>query len=338
MENSRRQLQYLSIALAAILAVVGVLVIALDWHQVRRVASEANWKLAPMVLLFTVISYACLSYRFTIMNRIFGIPMSQRDLTEIGFVSITLNHILSLGAAGYSLRILVMKRSGLAVGDILAASLFDSYLNNLALFLLFPVGLVHLLLSQPLSRGEATGAVLAAVIAILGILIAAAVLVSQPIRLVILRLIAKVWRSLTHHEIPPALGNLDATLARGMAVIRGRPLVLALPLGLIVADWASSIIALGFCFDALGNPISPGVLLTGFVVGVTLGMISMIPGGLGVQDGSMAGIYALLGVPLEQTVLAAALFRIIYYFIPFFVSLGFYRRLVHQMGQAQPGT
>jgi uncharacterized membrane protein YbhN (UPF0104 family) len=54
----------------------------------------------------------------------------------------------------------------------------------------------------------------------------------------------------------------------------------------------------------------------------------MIPGGLGVQEGSMAAVYALLGVPFGQALLAAILFRAIYYFIPFLFSLGFYWRLM----------
>ena len=42
----------------------------------------------------------------------------------------------------------------------------------------------------------------------------------------------------------------------------------------------------------------------------------------------MAGIYHLLGVPLEEAVLVAVLFRIVYYMAPFGVSLVFYRRLM----------
>jgi uncharacterized protein (TIRG00374 family) len=71
-----------------------------------------------------------------------------------------------------------------------------------------------------------------------------------------------------------------------------------------------------------------GTLLTGFSLGITAGFISLVPGGLGVQEGSMAGIYALLGVPIQTALLSAILFRIIYYFIPFLISLGFYRRLL----------
>ena len=50
----------------------------------------------------------------------------------------------------------------------------------------------------------------------------------------------------------------------------------------------------------------------------------MVPGGMGVQEASMAGTYHLLGVPLEQAVLVALLFRLVYYMAPFGVSLVFY--------------
>jgi uncharacterized protein (TIRG00374 family) len=123
-------------------------------------------------------------------------------------------------------------------------------------------------------------------------------------------------------------------MTRGVAALRRQPLLFALLVGLIGADWMASVVALWFCFDALGDPIGAGVLLTGFAIGITAGVLSMVPGGLGVQEGSMAGIYALLGVPFHQAVLASILFRVVYYLVPYVVSLGFYWRLLRQVGQA----
>ncbi|MGB3681320.1 MAG: flippase-like domain-containing protein, partial [Rubrobacteraceae bacterium] len=104
------------------------------------------------------------------------------------------------------------------------------------------------------------------------------------------------------------------------------------PLVFVVGDWGASIATLWFCFAALGQPVSPGILIAGFAVGVTVGMLSMVPGGLGVQEGSMAATYALFGVPLGQAALAAVLFRLVYYIVPFLVSLAFYRRLLREVG------
>ena len=117
--------------------------------------------------------------------------------------------------------------------------------------------------------------------------------------------------------------------------IRMHPHVLFLPVILIVADWVFTLAALWLCFHALGVYLGPDVLITGFSVGIIAGVISMIPGGLGVQEGSMSSMYALLGVPFEHAILGAILFRVVYYFVPFLFSLGFYRQLLRETVQAR---
>ena len=54
----------------------------------------------------------------------------------------------------------------------------------------------------------------------------------------------------------------------------------------------------------------------------------MVPGGLGVQEASMAGMYALFGVPFAQAVLASIPFRVVCDFVPYFMSLAMCRRLL----------
>jgi uncharacterized protein (TIRG00374 family) len=72
------------------------------------------------------------------------------------------------------------------------------------------------------------------------------------------------------------------------------------------------------------------VLLTGFNFGVTLTLIPLIPGSIGVQEASMAGMMALFGVPFSQGVIAAILFRVVYYFVPFLASLALYWSLLRE--------
>lgn len=336
MEGQEHRRQRLLVGTILMLVLLGALVVALDWREVRGLVGEVDWELAPLALLFTAISYACLSYGLAAVYRIFGIRMGQRDLLEIGFVSIVLNQLITVGGlAGLSLRVLLMRQRGLATADIVAPSLFHSYFNNLAMFSLLPVGLVHLLVSYPLSPGQAIGVGVVAGVVALFLVLASLVVFSTSARVAALRVLARGWLLVARRDIRASLGEFGTALGRGVAVTRARPFVLSLPLGLIVGDWVASVAALWFCFDALGSPLGLGVLLTGFGVGITVGLLSMVPGGLGVQEASMSGIYVLLGVPLHQAVLAAILFRVTYYFIPFVASLGFYRRLLKVTGQAR---
>jgi uncharacterized protein (TIRG00374 family) len=135
---------------------------------------------------------------------------------------------------------------------------------------------------------------------------------------------------ITRHKIDTALNDFDNAMTRGVTLIRHRPGVLLMLLLVAVGDWVGAITALWFCFAALGTLCGVGTLITGFSLGITAGFISMIPGGLGVQEGSMVGIFTLLGIPGSTAVLAAILFRIVYYFVPFLISLGFYYRLLRE--------
>jgi uncharacterized protein (TIRG00374 family) len=316
------------IAIAVVvLVLLGVTIVALDWGQVRLVLGQADWRLVFVALVFTTLSYGCLSYSFAVVSRTFGVGLNRRDLFELGFVSYTLNHLVaSGGTAGHSLRMLLIKRRGLPVRDVLAASLFHSMLNNLLLFILVPVGVIYLLTNRSLPGDAAIGIGAAAGVLLLLIVVVTAVLVVGTFRAAVLGLAGAAWRKVTHRNIDQQLKDLDSALGCGVGASRSRPTILVFLL--VVADWAFSIAALGFCFDALGDPVGPGVLLTGFSIGVVVGLISMVPGGLGVQEGSMAAVYALLGVPFEQAVLAAILFRAVYYLVPFLISLSLYWRLL----------
>jgi uncharacterized protein (TIRG00374 family) len=336
MEEAKPSRQRWATAFVMLLILFGLVVVFLDWNQVRKILGETDWKLVPLALLVTVISYTSLSYGWAVTNQVFGVRMRRRDLSEIGFVSTVLNHLISAGgAAGFSVRFLMMGAQGATIKDIVAASLFYSYLSSLGMLALLPIGLLYLFVKHPLSSAAAVGVGIGAVVLIALFFLASALVFSRSLRTGVLHVLGRAMRAIIRRDVTSSMDEFDATMTRGVAAMRHRPLTFALLLGSIALDWSSSVASLWFCFDALGDPLKVGVLLTGFAIGVTAGVLSMVPGGLGVQEGSMSGIYALLGVPLHQAVLAAIRFRVVYYLVPYLVSLGFYWRLLRQMRQAK---
>ena len=310
-----------------LLALLGVLVLLLDWREVRDVLAGAQWEWIPLALGLTVVSHLCLSQSFSQVNRAFKIPLSRRDLLSVGFVSSAMIAAIG-GLAGHSLRVLLLTRRGLAASDIMAPSLFHSYMESLVFFALIPSGLIYLLLSHPLSSGVAVWLSIGTGILGVAFLITALVFFFGPARSVALWVVQVFLRLVPRRDIGPALRNFDATLVRGLTEVRHQPQVLAWPVALILVDRIARVAIVWLCFQALGSDVGVGVAVTGFAVGVAAGVMSLIPGGIGIQEGSMAGIYHLLGVPLEEAVMVALLFRVVYYMAPFGVSLVFYRRLM----------
>jgi uncharacterized protein (TIRG00374 family) len=336
MERAKPSRQRWATAFVILLILFGLVVVFLDWNQVRKILGETDWKLVPLALLVTALSYTSLSYGWAVTNQIFGVRMRRRDLAQIGFVSTVLNHLISAGgAAGFSVRFLMMGAQGATMEDIVAASLFYTYLSGLGMLALLPTGLIYLFVKHPLSSSAAAGVGIGAILLMILFFLASALVFARSLRTRVLHVLGRAVRAITRRDMNASLDEFDATMTRGVAAMRHQPLTFALLLGSIALDWSSSMASLWFCFDALGDPLKVGVLITGFAIGVTAGVLSMVPGGLGVQEGSMSGIYALLGVPLHQAVLAAILFRVVYYLVPYLVSLGFYWRLLRQMRQAQ---
>lgn len=330
--HSKRTTPRWATAVIVVLLFCGLAIVLLDWRQVRQVLAATDWKLIPLALAATAVSYTAMSYGWAVANQTFGIPMRRRELAQVGFVSTVLNNLISAGgAAGFSVRFLMMGAQGAQIKDIVAASLFYSYLSALGMLALLPIGLVYLLARHPLA-GRGNAALLVATgILVVAFLLASALVFVRALRRRLLHGVTRAVQRVAHRDVSAALDDFDATMARGVEALRRWPLTLALLLGCIALDWLAALASLGVCFDALGTPLKVDVLVTGYSIGVTAGVLSMIPGGLGVQEGSMAGIYALLGAPLHQAALAAVLFRVVDYLIPYLVSFLFYWRLLRRM-------
>lgn len=308
--------------------VIGVL-ITMDWDKLRQILEQADWRAIPAAILFTAISYGATGYLFARVSRLMGIQMKMRDMTEIGFVTASLNHVVtSGGVAGYSVRYLLMRESGVALKDVLAASALHYYLTTLVMLGALPVAFVYLIFNSTMGRGVAIGIGAATSLVSIIFLFFTAMIFLQSMRGPFLRWAGKVANLVIGRDFSDTLEKFDQALARGVKRFRAQPREIFLAVSLVAMDEVGSATVLWFCFKALGPAVAPGVLMAGFVIGIIAGVISMVPGGLGVQEGSMAGVFALLGTPIEQAVLAALLFRVIYFLLPYFASFGFYGRLM----------
>ena len=89
-----------------------------------------------------------------------------------------------------------------------------------------------------------------------------------------------------------------------------------------VVYWLGDITCFHFVFLSLGFDIHWGVLIFGYGVAFLAGMISFIPGGLGVVEGSLVLIYTGLAVPSALAVAAILVFRLFSFWI--WIPFGLY--------------
>lgn len=322
--------------LVVLVALSGVVFIVLDWNNIRPALAQANWKLIPLALLATAISYTCISFNFAKVSKLLGVTMQTRELTSVGFISSSLNHIvLSGGAAGYSVRFMLMNRHGVTMRAVVAISILHFYLTAMWMMAMLPVSMIYLGFNAPLNRTTASflnvlGAILLLIMAVTTIFI-----FSHRWRKKVIGILIKGVPSLFGRDISAPLERFDATMEEGILAMRRQPSSAVIISALVVLDWTFSATALWLCFRALDLAPSAGQLVSGFVIGTVAGVSSVLPGGLGVQEASMTGIFSLFGHPLERAALAAILFRVLYTIVPYLVSLGFYRALLIQDSRKQ---
>jgi uncharacterized membrane protein YbhN (UPF0104 family) len=210
---------------------------------------------------------------------------------------------------------------------LLATSAFNAYVGSLLFLAMLPLALGYFMWSQPLNAQQTAGGILLMVLVGLGFLVATAVILSSPVRRWLRGQLAHVirWVRKGRDDGAQGLATFDAALTRGMEAVRRHPEELIYLLLVTACDWFSAMICLGFCFQRWHAPAVCRVAHRQRA-GAFGGPGLHDPGGLGIQEGSMAAYHSLWHL-VEQATLASVLFRVIYYFVPLAISLVFYRRL-----------
>lgn len=312
-----------------VMIVLASLVVIFDWKEVRQVFGQADWMMTIIALLFTAVSYVVLSLSYVMVNRLFGIELGWRPLLAIGFVSATMNNMVTfLGLAGHSLRVVLSQGRLATPGQVTAASIFHALLHNMMMFILPAAGLTGLAINRTLTGERAVALLISAGFLIVLIGLVTLVMFYSPLRSPILHIVGKIVHAASHRNIENFLLTLDNAMSHAISAVKTNRRYFVSTLILMGTDWVLGVVTLSFCFRALGTVPDFGVLLTGYSVGILAGNIAMLPGGLGVQEASMAGMYALMGTSFAAAALAAIFFRVIYEFVPFFASLLFYRGLI----------
>ncbi|MGP8079269.1 MAG: lysylphosphatidylglycerol synthase transmembrane domain-containing protein [Dehalococcoidales bacterium] len=329
-EKQKRQSHPLfTVFVIGLMILVGAVIIFLDRNQVKQVWGKAEWNYLGVAMGFVAVSYLLGSISMVVVLRAFGVGLNKFYLLQVAFVSDVLSTLIALPAS-LALRLLVLGRRGVTPGQIVGSSLLLSYFKNLVFFILIPISLVYIIFAYPLVFGGVAIMVLLIVILVIVIAVAIFILYNTRTRTFVLRVLSKIWHFVTHKDIEKRLSDFGNSLTQGILQLKDKPKLAWLLAVLIIGDVATMIAGLSFGFKALGIPVHLGVLITGFNFGITLTVISFIPGDLGVQEASIAGILAIFGVPFSLGVLGAILFRVLYYFVPFIFSLGFYWSLLRE--------
>jgi uncharacterized protein (TIRG00374 family) len=315
-----------------LIGVVAAILTALG--DVRNVLANTSWPLAVSGFLIAMIAYAAIGSRFAALGRLAGITSQARMMTELGFISTSVGRVMvGGGTAGNVMRIAVLRRHGITMGETVAASLMHTLLNFMLVLTVFLAG-VGLVITTG-SRGSdlvATSIMAVGSVVVLVVGGLALTLFVPPVRRVAVFAAVLLARRLTGRDITDHATHFVGDMGAAVSAGRSKPTLVATITAIVIVEALAAMTVLWFTFAALGTPVGPNVLVAGFGIGSAAAMASMLPGGIGVQEGSMTAIFAVFGVELDNAIAAAILFRVLYFFVPFGISLLFYRRVLSRRG------
>ncbi len=330
-------------ALVLGIAALVLLFVFSDARKLWEIASTLSvWRLS-IPLGCALLSYVLMALSYQGIARAAGAEVPFWEMLKITFVANTVNYVVSTGGiSGFAVRLYFFIRLKIPSGTAVIISLVQGVVTNLILLLFVVVGFAYLLTANSL-HGYALGTTAGLLfLFILVAVVAIVLLVHRQLRRRTLFFMSEVVHWFTHRFLPrhkPGrlhIWRFQRNLNRGIDFVLARKAHMVVPTLWIIADWAVTLLILWGGFVAVNYPIPLSFVVVGFAVGIILSLVSFVPGGLGVMEGSMAAIFASLSVPFETAVVAVLIFRVAYYVLPMIISVFFFRGMLLQGARVGP--
>jgi uncharacterized protein (TIRG00374 family) len=315
------------LGIAAFLALFAVA----DLRELWRVVATANVPLLALSLGCAVASYAAMARSYQGIAVAAGADVGFWEMFKVTIVASTVNYLVSTGGlSGFAVRIYFFTRRGIASSTAVLISLAQTFMTNLTLLGFVLLGFAYLFRAHSLSGYPLLIAGALLVLFIAAGIVAALLLLHARLRRRTLFYLAQGTHWVMHRMLPhrtPARTHIwryQFNLNRGIAFLVSRKREMIGPAIFILLDWVFTILILYTAFLAVHHPVRISFVIVGFAVGIVLSYVSLIPGGLGIMEGSMAAIFAGLGVPFETAVVGVLVYRVAYYVMPLVVSVFFH--------------
>jgi uncharacterized protein (TIRG00374 family) len=261
------------------------------------------------------------------LARLFDRRVPLMPMTEAFFAGAALNRIFSTGGApGMVVRLIFLLKQGLHVGWVAAIYMIEDLIG-------FGIGVVVFLFGIGiLTSAQNTRSIVELALGLLGGSILLGLLVIYVLRQKILvrrlvhgiahfsnRIVERFFRRTVYRR-----DRVERTLDDfyvGLHEARLRPQYVAAALLFNVLRYVAGGATLFFCFYALGDTISPGVLILLYTTASVLSTTSAMLGEVAIMGTGFVVLFGTLGLSPEAAILAMVLSRALAFWLPMPVGL-----------------
>ncbi len=305
-----------------ILLIVSVLVLLgmlyfVGIDQVIAALKMADLNLIALAIGAQVFTYFLYTWRWKILNKIAGIDASFKKLLPMVLVGLAVNNITPSGRGGgepVRAYLLFRDTEGSTFDETFAAVVADRALDTFPFVLLAAITISSMALFFDFDIWLLAVMVLAVVV-ILTLLFAIIYMCINPgfgmrVEGWILALVRRFYKK-NSESVENSIHDAIVGFQHTMIVLMSNRKGLAYTLTLSFAIWIFEILRVYLVFLAFGADINLIVIGEVFIVSCLVGMIPLLPGGLGTVDGLMILLYSAAGIPASVSAAATVIERLI---------------------------
>lgn len=298
------------------IGILALMVIFIGPGKIESALKNANpWYVALAVVVQFFI-YGLWTQRWSITIHSLNISIKRRHTFPMLMVGLAINNITpSARGGGEPVRAYMLsKYTKTPLENSFATVLADRGLDTFPFVILAILTLVFTVVFLKLPEWVVLGLTISLVV-----LIGACILVlymsinhvaGEKITLWIVRVIKRVSKR-KHFQIEKrAIEAMHGFQSSMRVMIKDRRvLFLGLPLSFLI--WFMEIIRVYIVFSSFGTPVPLGIIAAVFVIATLIGLIPLLPGGIGAVDGMMIILYSAAGVPPSISAAATIVERLI---------------------------
>ena len=308
------------------LGILGVMLYFIGIDEVLEALRLSNLWLVLLAVLIQIFTYFLYTMRWSIVNKTVDMNLGVKKLLPMILVSLAVNNITPSGrGGGEPVRAYLLAKEGhFKFEDTFATVVADRALDTLPFVLLAILTIVGIIFSFSLNVA------LIALLVFLVILITALAVVllyicineSFGVKITswVIRIVRRFYKKFDESTEKRIVEAVITFQARMNTLLRDRTIIYyALPLSFVI--WIFEILRVYVVFLAFGADVSPFVIGEVFILAAFVGMIPLLPGGLGAVDGLMILLYSGAGITASISAAATVVERLISFWMTTFLGL-----------------
>lgn len=313
-----------SILFAISMLLLAALFYTIDYNEFYRIASKVELKWIAALIALQLIIMLLMSLKWYIIIRRYAVSFRNVLLTSmIGFMVNSLTPVNQAG--GEPVRAYVISKiDRIKMEKAFATVVVDLFLGTVPVLLLILSAIVFVFMYSLDLRIAWLLAFIGAVIITLGITSFNILTNHEPSLKLFNRLLDIFGRvgflrervDRIESQVDELFGSFHRSIRSTMTATR------TLSMGLFVSTliWALSLLRVYIIFHALGVSVAPQVVVIVYAVLVTVSILPLLPGALGMWEWVGTGLFAFFGIPLEAAVAVTLLDRLLFYWLPMFTG------------------